>query len=92
MKTFCDIQRAEKNHLVLNNGKLKIAWGHLAERLYFSSEFQKTSCAFSVWELNENRAILRANQSSLENALRYMTTDNRVLVWNEEIPESHPTN
>jgi len=63
--------------------------GALAANLIGAREFECTGFPFQVWEIvthdhNGNPcAILRANQSKLTGALRYMN-ENRVLVYNQQ--------
>ncbi len=71
--------------------------GPLARKLLDSPDYSATPSPYSVWELTGDYydwqtdcalpvAILRANQSTLECALRYMG-ENKVLVWNKYVPE-----
>lgn len=101
MKINQDIEQAENSHIEMENGNAVSRVGHNCSKLLNSSDFFLTDFTFSVWEVTsdtrdwrtcgENFAcILRANQSTLEGALKYMTGSNRVLVHNKNIPESLP--
>lgn len=94
-----DITQAEQNHIEMVNGNAVSRKGPLCHRLLNSSDFHLTDFPYAVWEVtNDTRdwrtcgenfaCIHRANQSTLEAALRYMTGDNRVLVWNKDVPEA----
>lgn len=92
-----DIALAEKNYVQCNGGFVEKWNGSLADKLQNSPDFEITPHPFEVWEVttdfhdwrtdcNKPVAILRAAQSSLAGALKYMG-ENRVLVWRKDVPE-----
>lgn len=96
-----DITCAESNWIQFGTDWRLQAWaGPLARKLMDSQDFEITPFTYSVWEVTGDchplyrnpdatsfACILRANQSTLAGALRYMTKD-RVLVWNKGVSEA----
>lgn len=98
MKTNRDIEIAEGSYIEMENGNVVDRNGHFTHKLLNSSDFHLTQFPYAVWEVTndtldwrtcgENSACIhRANQSTLEGALRYMTSERHVLVWNKDVPE-----
>ena len=92
-----DINFAENNWIEIDGDNRNWNGGY-ADKLLNSSDFTVNPCSYSVWEVTnstyDNRtdavnfaSILRANQSTLAGALKYMTSDNRVLIYNKAYPE-----
>ena len=94
---YTGIEFAEENYIECKNDTV-IKWkGSLANKLQDSPDFEITSFTFSVWEITndfydwktdccKHVSILRANQSTLSGALKFMK-ENCVLVHNQDIPE-----
>jgi len=85
------------------NDRAHVIWhGNEANKLLNSPDFNYLPFVYSVWEVTNDTydnqtdaskfaCIHRANQSTLQGALKYMTSDNRVLVENMH-PCSHQFN
>lgn len=91
---FPDLDAADRNWIQFNApGDWHDLHGSLASDLMDCPEFELTGFPYQVWEVVGYRsnskpvAILRANQSSLEGALKYMK-QGRVLVYNQQA-DSH---
>lgn len=87
---FTDLDAADRNWIQFQSpGNYHSHFGTLASVLMESRDFSATAFPFSVWEIVGSHAdgtpaaILRANQSTLESALRYMQPL-RILVYNRE--------
>lgn len=87
---YPDLDAADRNWIQFSSpGNYKDHCGANAGLLMGSDDFECTKFPFQVWELSGYRpdgspvAILRANQSTLEGALKYMQAE-RILVYNAE--------
>lgn len=87
---FPDLDAADQNWIQFNApGDWYDMRGSLANDLLECSEFELTGFPYQVWEVIGYRsnsrpiAILRANQTALSGALKYMK-QGRVLVYNRQ--------
>ena len=86
-----DLDAADSNWIQFSeSGEYESSHGMQASCLMESPDFALTPFAYSVWEITGMSvvterpvAILRANQSTLESALSYMT-EGRILVLNKQ--------
>lgn len=87
---YPDLDAADRNWVQFESaGNYHSHFGPLAGILLDSRDFELSPFAYQVWEIGGWRTdgtpsmILRANQSTLEGALGYMTK-HRILVYNRE--------